>query len=776
MLPHRLLLLVTGWSSVAFPTFAQSPTNAIDRDLLQPLLCFEAGVTDGKPSGWFGGPDGTVFAETKVTYQGGGSARLTRDTKSEAAFSSLTKGLPLTVSGNELELRGFLRTEEVTQPSGLWLRVDGYEGVLEFTNMQSQGLTGTTPWTSYSIKVPLNPEGQRLAFGAFLSGSGTLWADELELLVDGKPLWEAPRVTPPTTVLDRDREFVSGSRIPARAFTTGEIKNLALLGEVWGFLKYHHPRVTAGDYHWDFELFRILPAVLAARDLSTAQSVLAAWVETFGPPETPASFLEKPERIHLPSDSTWLNDESVLGSRLRQQLQSVHDARSKGTRQFYLALKPGVKNPDFTHELVYGDITFPDGGYQLLGLFRFWNIIRYWSPYRDLLEEDWHDVLREFVPRIGSAATREEYERELIALTARVYDTHTNIWGPGHQRPPHGTAYVPAILRFIEDELVVVETLEDETNPTPVSPLRRGDVIVAIDGRTVADLVLEYTPYYPASNEPTRRRDLARWMTRGPAGRVTLQVQRDNAPATEISVERIPADQYRTHVQTYGSHTRPGPAFQRLGPEVAYLKLSGASEADVLDYVQQAAGTRGWILDLRGYPAAFLVFKLGGHFVETDTLFACFTTPVPSHPGMFEFTPPIALKPRRPHYAGKRVILVDEVTQSSAEYHAMAFRAAPGSVVVGSTTAGADGNVSPFSFPGGFRTMISGIGVFYPDQRPTQRIGIVPDVVAKPTRAGILAGRDEVLEEGLRQILGATAPVEDLLRSPTGDATPPAAE
>lgn len=54
--------------------------------------------------------------------------------------------------------------------------------------------------------------------------------------------------------------------------------------------------------------------------------------------------------------------------------------------------------------------------------------------------------------------------------------------------------------------------------------------------------------------------------------------------------------------------------------------------------------------------------------------------------------------------------------------------------------------------------MISGIGVFYPDKRPTQRIGIVPDVEVRPTMAGIRSGRDEVLEEAIRQILGRNVP------------------
>jgi C-terminal processing protease CtpA/Prc len=76
--------------------------------------------------------------------------------------------------------------------------------------------------------------------------------------------------------------------------------------------------------------------------------------------------------------------------------------------------------------------------------------------------------------------------------------------------------------------------------------------------------------------------------------------------------------------------------------------------------------------------------------------------------------------------------------------------------VVGSTTAGADGNVSPFPLPGGLRTMISGIGVFYPDKRPTQQVGIIPDLVVRPTIEGIRAGRDEVLEAALKKVLGRT--------------------
>jgi C-terminal processing protease CtpA/Prc len=158
------------------------------------------------------------------------------------------------------------------------------------------------------------------------------------------------------------------------------------------------------------------------------------------------------------------------------------------------------------------------------------------------------------------------------------------------------------------------------------------------------------------------------------------------------------------------------------------------------------------------------VFSLGTRLVDKASPFARFTRGELANPGAFRWTPPISLQPAEPRYTGQIVILIDEVSQSQSEYTTMAFRAATGAKVVGSTTAGADGNVSPVPLPGGLRSMISGIGVFYPDKKPTQRIGIIPDVEAKPTIPGIRAGRDEVLEVGIRQILGPAAAAADIER------------
>jgi C-terminal processing protease CtpA/Prc len=137
-----------------------------------------------------------------------------------------------------------------------------------------------------------------------------------------------------------------------------------------------------------------------------------------------------------------------------------------------------------------------------------------------------------------------------------------------------------------------------------------------------------------------------------------------------------------------------------------------------------------------------------------DTIsFVKFTKTTINNPGLFTYYTTLKVgKRNKEYYKGKVVIIVNEITQSNAEYTTMAFRVAPKATVIGSTTAGADGNVSEIYLPGGIRTMISGIGVYYPDGKETQRIGIVPDIEVKPTIRGILEGKDELLDKAIEII------------------------
>lgn len=752
IVPMIRVYALLAWAAAAAVCHAQ------DRTSLAESLNFEAARAGSCPAGWSCNPPSHIAADSEVVHGGKWSVRIERRVDSERDFSTITKILPIDFAGKTVELRGFIRTEDIKDFSAFWMRTDSDTGSVGFATMQGNNpAKGTAPWTEYTISLPLKPEANTLVFGFLLSGPGKAWADDLQLLVDGKSVAEAPKVERQKTVIGTDHEFDAGSGIALSDLTKLQIENLATLGKVWGFVKYHHPQVTEGHHHFDYELFRVVPKVLAASDRAAANRAMLEWIRGLGEVTAcdPCASLPE-ENLYLRPHLDWIKAEPRLGAGLSQALQNTYRNRPAKNAQFYVSFVQGVGNPVFENEPAYGRIHLPDAGYQILALFRYWNMVEYWFPDRNVIGEDWDAVLTEFLPRIALAKTRDQYQLEMMQLIARVHDTHANLWSSLAVRPPVGACQLPVDIRFVEGQAVVASYLNAELGKA--TGLQPGDVIEQLDGADVSKLVKDWTPYYAASNDPTRLRDIGRSMTHGDCAKPIALGVRRGSETLALKADRLTMKQIGP---LPFSHDLAGDTFRLLSKDVAYLKLSTVKAADVPRYIDSAAGTKGMVIDIRNYPSEFVVFALGQLLVDKPSQFVSFTRGDPANPGAFHFRPPISLQPRQPHYAGKVVILVDEISQSQAEYTTMAFRSA-GAAVVGSTTAGADGNVSQIPLPGGLNTMFSGLGVFYPDQRPTQRVGILPDLEVKPTIEGIRAGRDEVLEAAIRRILGPDTPAEEI--------------
>ena len=570
------------------------------------------------------------------------------------------------------------------------------------------------------------------------------------------------------TIIDQDQEFDGGSRISLSTLSPVQTQNLAKLAKIWGFLKYHHAAITTGKKHWDYELFRIMPRVLAAADGTAANPVIGAWITSLGAVAacTRCAALD-PILLHLGTNLAWLSDESLLGRDLSQTLLAIYRNRTPASSTFYLSLAPGAGNAVFENEPAYPSVKLPDAGYQLLGLFRFWNAVQYYYPYREMMADDpaeastyWDRVLRESISPLALAADGVAYQQELLKLTARIHDTAAVLSSAGQARPPAGSCQLAVDVRFLEGRALAwrYSTASGE----PAGLVQPGDVIEQLDGMAVDELVAKWRPLYAASNEASLLRDIGLRLTRGACGPVEIAVLRGGV-SLAMTAERVPLSTLRPSL----THDRPGDAFQLLSPDVAYLKLSTMRAAQSAEYVRAAAGTKALMIDIRGFPAEFVVFTLGSLLAAEPVDFARPTYGDVTNPGTFRWLPPITHTQASPGYTGRVVILVDELTQGSAEYTAMAFRAVPGAIVAGSTTAGTDGNLSLVPLPGGLSVPITGAGVFYPDKRPTQRVGIVPDLEVKPTLEGMAQGRDEVVEEVIRQLDAGTLPPGAAWRDPS---------
>ena len=77
-------------------------------------------------------------------------------------------------------------------------------------------------------------------------------------------------------------EFLNGSNIVINNLDNSEVENLSKLCKVWGFIKYYHPKAIEGDIDMDFELFKVIPLVMEAKNEKAVNRVIYDWVNSFG--------------------------------------------------------------------------------------------------------------------------------------------------------------------------------------------------------------------------------------------------------------------------------------------------------------------------------------------------------------------------------------------------------------------------------------------------------------------------------------------------------------
>ncbi|MEM6317235.1 MAG: S41 family peptidase [Bacteroidota bacterium] len=680
----------------------------------------------------------------EMGHAGTKSGKITSD-KAGISFGSIAYKIPANYKGKTIQLRGFMKIENVENGfAGLLMRIDGNGAPLAFDNMQSQNVTGTKDWQEYTITLNYPEEAENIFMAGILVGKGQAWFDDFVVTIDGKNIQTLKEVEQEVLKAQLDKEFDKGSLVEINELFPNTLENLELLGRIWGFLKYHHPAIGTGNYNWDYELFRILPSYLEPRKEEERDKLLVDWIDSLGKLKECTTCQATDKDAFLKPDMQWVENQSTV---LKERLRSVYAKRHQG-KHFYIGMAPNVGNPDFKHENAYPKMSFPDDGFRLLSLYRYWNMIQYFFPYKHLMDKNWDLTLKEYIPKFLNAKNELEYEFAAIQLIGDIQDTHANLWaGADKIEAWKGNYFSPVHVRFIENQLVVTDFYNPELKQQ--TGLAIGDVITTVNGKTIEQIVTEQSKYYPASNEPTRLRDISADILRSNEKEVTISYVR-NGEQMNNQLTLYPRDS----LNIYRWYRRnDNKCYKLLEGNIGYITLQSIKDEDIPEIKEKFKGTKGIIMDIRNYPSTFVPFKLGAYFISTPTAFVKFTSGSTDNPGEFTFTNELKIPNERESYKGKLIVLVNELSQSQAEYTAMAFKAGNNTTIIGSTTAGADGNVSTIFLPGGLRTMISGIGVYYPNGEETQRVGIVPDIEVKPTVEGIKNGKDELLEKAIELIL-----------------------
>jgi hypothetical protein len=544
------------------------------------------------------------------------------------------------------------------------------------------------------------------------------------------------------------------------------LENLQALARLFGYVRYFHPTDAAAAADWEQIAIHSVQTVENAQSaLELASSLTAAFasvsmgVEVFPTGTTPPQVGLKPgpyliewrhHGVGLSENNTYYSERVTrraggnpgeidviradlpggVSCRVPRVLYTEAPAvfRLKG----FAATQPVASAENRSVRLAAVSIA--------------WNVMQHFYPYFDVVQSDWPQAL---TTALKSAATDEsavQFLSTLRRMMAALHDGHGRVTLPGSAAIPS-----PVGWDWVEGRIILTDVSHASD-----SAIGRGDAIIAINGRPANDaMATAEAEISSATPQWLIARALGTGLHYGePLGAIgegpkseplILEVEPFGHAGTtrKVALERQP---FRPTVEA-----RPQPISQ-VEPGIMYIDLTrttdDAFKAD-LPRMQQA---RGLIFDLRGYPNAQMGIDFLRCLSREPMRSAPMLVPIVRYPDhrMTEFDPgEWTLAPLAPYLSAKRVFLTNGRAISYSEtIMAIVERYRLGEIV-GGPTAGTNGNTNLFPVPGGYRISWTGMKVLKHDGSRHHGVGIAPTVPATRTRAGVAAGRDEVLERAL---------------------------
>jgi hypothetical protein len=276
---------------------------------------------------------------------------------------------------------------------------------------------------------------------------------------------------------------------------------------------------------------------------------------------------------------------------------------------------------------------------------------------------------------------------------------------------------------------------------------------VSIDGRPIEECYADVRKWISAATVGWARWSSTRLLTatlptKNPAQLAFRKPDGSIVKASLARVNEMTPDTATTKHPAGGSEVAPG---------IVYFDLTGATVGDLSKAMAALETAKAIVFDLRGYPADG-AFELMSHLIDAPATSPRWCIPIVTRPDHSGFQWSEAgrwpLSPKPPRLTAPTAFLTDGRAISYAESIMGIVEHSKMGEVVGATTAGTNGNVNPFTLPGEYEVLWTGMKVLKHDGSRHHGVGIAPTVPVTPTAKGIAAGRDEVLERAIEVLKG----------------------
>lgn len=406
---------------------------------------------------------------------------------------------------------------------------------------------------------------------------------------------------------------------------------------------------------------------------------------------------------------------------------------------------------------------------KMFGLMTVWSEAKFNFPYFDRVQDlNWDEKVQEYIPRVISANTIDEYYDVLMEFAATLKDGHTTVLPPWMYVKP-GYDHPPVELQVVEDKFIVARTGDtEEIRKQRIVPGM--EVLEIGEGVPVRTYLNENVVRFRSCGTPQGDEAIGLMgILSGPKdSRVPLKVKDQAGTVRDVSLTRNSADNDGTSFQWRWVRWfmfDPLIETRMIGPDICYIRISNFGSENVIKEFEEVfdtlalAGIRGIILDVRYNPGGNSDHAYGIVSFLTDQPLKASKwkshSYVPAYrswgrPLEWIESGPAIIEPRQgKRYSGPLVVLTGPGTFSAAEDFLVPLKYSGRAVLVGETTAGSTGNPISVPLPGGGTFMVVSKRDMFPDGQEFVGIGISPDVPVRPTQQDLLQATDPVLDKGI---------------------------
>jgi len=361
-----------------------------------------------------------------------------------------------------------------------------------------------------------------------------------------------------------------------------------------------------------------------------------------------------------------------------------------------------------------------------------WNIFQHFYPYFDVVHVDWNGILKETLSEVHDNQDEDDFLITLRKMTAALEDGHVKVTHPSVRN----FKALPVIFDYIQEQIVVVATNSDQ--------LQIGDIILEIDGKPALQLLLNYEKIVSGSPQWKKYKAL-RDFTKDDNTKVSELKIRRGKKVIEVTMNRkLPLPQYE----------RPDNVSE-IKDNIYYVNLCKANIEEIENRIQDISKAKGVVFDLRGYPNSN--HDVISYMIDYPVQSAKWNIPeiiYPDHENIagYDTSDRWIIEPKQPRIQGKIVFITNKSAISYAESIMGIIEHYKLAEIIGSTTAGANGNVNSVTTMGGFQLQWTGVKVLKHDDNQHHLVGIKPTIPLEPTINGIQEGQDELLEKAIEII------------------------